>query len=82
MTSEARQNWRRAGKIALRAGHDDDIDDSSISTESETPSQREARREKRLHEKQERIKTAKILDLQYFLEMVDLKHRYGSNLRT
>jgi metallophosphoesterase superfamily enzyme len=23
-----------------------------------------------------------MLDLQYFLEMVDLKHRYGSNLRT
>lgn len=26
-------------------------------------------------------KTAKIMDLQYFLEMVDQKHRYGSNLR-
>ena len=23
-----------------------------------------------------------MMDLQYFLEMVDLKHRYGSNLRT
>lgn len=27
-------------------------------------------------------KTAKMMDLQYFLEMVDTKHRYGSNLRT
>jgi hypothetical protein len=25
--------------------------------------------------------TAKMMDLQYFLEMVDLKHRHGSNLR-
>lgn len=29
----------------------------------------------------EREKTAKMMDLQYFLEMVDQKHRYGSNLR-
>lgn len=28
-----------------------------------------------------RRKTAKMMDLQYFLEMVDQKHRYGSNLR-
>lgn len=28
-----------------------------------------------------RKKTAKMMDLQYFLEMVDQKHRYGSNLR-
>jgi hypothetical protein len=26
-------------------------------------------------------KTSKMMDLQYFLEMVDTKHRYGSNLR-
>ncbi len=58
------------------------MDDSSLSSDSETPSQRQARREKRWQEKQERIKSAKMLDLQYFLEMVDLKHRYGSNLRT
>jgi hypothetical protein len=82
MTSEARRNWQRAAKIALHAGHDDDMDDSSLSSDSETPSQRQARREKRSQEKQERIKSAKMLDLQYFLEMVDLKHRYGSNLRT
>lgn len=82
MTSEARRKWQRAGKIALHAGHDDDVDESSLSSESETPSQKQARREKRLQEKQERTKSAKVLDLQYFLEMVDLKHRYGSNLRT
>ena len=27
-------------------------------------------------------KSAKMMDLQYWLEMVDRKHRYGSNLRT
>jgi hypothetical protein len=31
--------------------------------------------------KQERNKSAKQMDLSYFLEMVDVKHRYGSNLR-
>lgn len=34
-----------------------------------------------MEEKSEREKTAKMMDLQYFLEMVDQKHRYGSNLR-
>jgi hypothetical protein len=38
-------------------------------------------RRKKAREKAEREKTAKIMDLQYFLEMVDQKHRYGSNLR-
>ena len=46
-----------------------------------TPSQKEIRRQKRLAEQQERVKSAKTMDLSYFLEMVDVKHRYGSNLR-
>jgi hypothetical protein len=33
------------------------------------------------HQRAEREKAAKMMDLQYFLEMVDQKHRYGSNLR-
>ena len=40
--------------------------------------QKEARRRKRWEEKQERIKSAKLMDLQYFLEMIDVKHRYGN----
>lgn len=59
---------------------DEDVSSSS-SNESETPSQKQARREKRSAEKQERLKGSRMMDLQYFLEMVDLKHRYGSNLR-
>lgn len=81
-SSEAHQHWLRAAKIARRAGGVDEDVSSSSSNESETPSQKQARREKRLAEKQERIKGSKMMDLQYFLEMVDLKHRYGSNLRT
>ena len=46
-----------------------------------TPPQKESRRRKRLAEKQERLKSAKTMDLSYFLEMVDVRHRYGSNLR-
>ena len=34
----------------------------------------------RWEEKQKRIKSAKIMDLQYFLEMVDVKHRYGKSV--
>jgi hypothetical protein len=38
-------------------------------------------RKRRVETRAEREKTAKMMDLQYFLEMVDQKHRYGSNLR-
>lgn len=80
-TSEVRQYWQKIGKIARHAGHDDEDVISPSSDSSETPSQKQVRRETRLREKQERMKSAKMMDLQYFLEMVDLKHRYGSNLR-
>jgi len=75
----ARQNWKRIGEIARRAGHDDPTD-----TEDETgmtPEQLEEWKRKRKVARLEREKFAKALDLQYFLEMVDVKHRYGSNLR-
>ena len=81
-SSGAYQQWSRIGKIARRAGGDEE---SSLSSSSDndavTPSQKEARRRRRLAEKQERTKSAKQMDISYFLEMVDVKHRYGSNLR-
>lgn len=81
--SNARQNWKKIGMIARRAGGDEDSDHSSSDEDDNTPEQeREARRKRRLEEKAERRKAAKMMDLQYFLEMVDVKHRYGSNLRT
>ncbi|KAI1844598.1 hypothetical protein JX266_009271 [Neoarthrinium moseri] len=91
-TSAARLKWKKAATIAMRAGGDQDSshsdDDSESSSEEEladdpgmTPEQREAARRRRDSMNMKRRKKAKMMGLQYFLEMVDLKHRYGSNLR-
>jgi hypothetical protein len=81
--SMARQNWKKIGMIARRAGGDEDSDHSSSDEDENSPEQElQARKKRKLEEKAERQKAAKMMDLQYFLEMVDLKHRYGSNLRT
>ena len=79
--SLARYNWKKIGLIAKRAGGDEDSESSGSECEEITADEREKRREQRAERKRERQKAAKIMDLQYFLEMVDLKHRYGSNLR-
>ena len=79
--SSAKQNWSRIGKIARRAGGDEESLSSSSDNDAATATQREARQRKRLAEKQERTKSAMTMDLSYFLELVDQKHRYGSNLR-
>ncbi|QSZ37484.1 hypothetical protein DSL72_008582 [Monilinia vaccinii-corymbosi] len=83
-TSHARENWRKIGMIARRAGGDEESDRESDEGCSGDLNEEEriARRKRRLEEKSARRKAAKMMDLQYFLEMVDLKHRYGSNLRT
>ncbi|KAJ4319418.1 hypothetical protein N0V94_003922 [Neodidymelliopsis sp. IMI 364377] len=78
----ARQNWKRVGEIARRAGADDAPDASHSDTADERdPDERTDQRRRKEEAKSERDKTAKMMDLQYFLEMVDQKHRYGSNLR-
>lgn len=82
-TSSARQNWAKIGRIARRAGGDEDSDsDNWVDDENLPEHEREAARKLQIQKKMERQKKAKMMDLQYFLEMVDLKHRYGSNLRT
>jgi len=43
--------------------------------------QRKLAKKKREEAKERRRKKARMMGLQYFLEMVDLKHRYGANLR-
>lgn len=48
---------------------------------SRTEEEQEKRRERKAIAKEKRKRTAKMMDLQYFLEMVDQKHRYGSSLR-
>ncbi|RYP42769.1 hypothetical protein DL768_010241 [Monosporascus sp. mg162] len=86
--SAARQKWSKAAMIARRAGADEDSSHSTkCSSESScededsdalTPEQKE----KMLKAKETRKRHARVMGLQYFLEMVDVKHRYGSNLRT
>lgn len=90
--SHARRNWKKAAAIARRAGGDEDSDhstssDSSSSLDSEElarmdTTEHEAARRKKEKAQAKRRKNARMMGLQYFLEMVDLKHRYGSNLRT
>ncbi|KAG9188775.1 hypothetical protein G6011_07480 [Alternaria panax] len=79
-STAAREKWKRVGEIARRAGADDPYDASPTDDEDAPENQTEQRR-KQNESKAEREKTAKMMDLQYFLEMVDQKHRYGSNLR-
>ena len=76
----ARQKWKKVGEIARRAGADDP-EDVSQTDDDEPSDERAEHRKRRVLERAEREKTAKMMDLQYFLEMVDQKHRYGSNLR-
>ena len=80
--SAARQNWKKIGMIAKRAGGDEDSDGSDSELDDAPENEQEERRKRRQEERAERQKAAKKMDLQYWLEMVDLKHRYGSNLRT
>ena len=84
ISSLAKQNWKKVGIITRRAGGDEDpgSDNDEDGGDDIAPEEREAYRKRRLEERLQRQKAAKVMDLQYFLEMVDLKHRYGSNLRT
>lgn len=80
----AREKWRKAAFIAKKAGHDDsDSDLSSMSSEEseETHEERVERRKRREEAIKKRKETSMMMGLQYFLEMLDQKHRYGSNLR-
>ncbi|KAK5131399.1 hypothetical protein LTR08_000935 [Meristemomyces frigidus] len=70
-----RQRWRRVGLIAQRAGSDDTSDSSSAATTDA------AARDRKRVRKAEREAHARTMGLEYFLEMVDHQHRYGSNLR-
>lgn len=76
--SEARANWNKVGTIVRRAANDED---SSSDSSGEDETAGEIRR-LRAEKKEERQRSAMTMDLQYWLEMVDVRHRYGSNLRT
>jgi hypothetical protein len=83
-------NWLRATKIAERAaaydlsGSDTDGSEDGDVSEKEAADQNLSQEERRKrHQKrvERRAVTSKMMDLQYFLELVDQKHRYGSSLR-
>lgn len=80
-TSEAqvRARWKRVGTIAHHAGSDDTESDSDII--ADTPEELAKLKERKKKQKRARDRNAKMMGLDYFLEMVDHKHRYGSNLR-
>ena len=84
----AHENWVRVGKIAKRAHASEvDVGDSSISRTSsislDSPASKSMQvKFKHLRQHRKNSWKGKMMDLPYFLEMVDLKHRYGSNLRT
>ena len=92
--STARTNWKKASTIARHAGNDVDADDSSSSSSSSSDSssdsdaddhqkseKKKLARKRKEEDKARRKQESKMMGLQYFLEMVDLKHRYGANLR-
>ncbi|PFH56788.1 hypothetical protein XA68_15983 [Ophiocordyceps unilateralis] len=92
---DARRKWRKASLVVRHAGHDDDDDSDSEDDEVDdddddddhhtastgSSSQRAEARRRREQANRERRQAARMMGLQYFLEMVDVKHRYGSNLR-
>lgn len=77
--AQTRERWRRIGAIANRAGSDDTESDSDVAVVDEE--ERSRVREHKRQQKKQREQNAKVMGLEYFLEMVDHKHRYGSNLR-
>ena len=74
--SDARSNWNKLGTIVRRAANDED---SSMQSSGEEESE-ESRRMK-AEQREERQKSARTMVLQYWLEMVDVRHRYGNNLK-
>ncbi|KAG8667439.1 hypothetical protein FPOAC1_012270 [Fusarium poae] len=83
-SANAREKWKKVSAIARRAGHDDLLSDSSesesSSDEDASPEERAAARARREKAIAARRHEARMMGIRYFLEMVDQKHRYGSNL--
>ncbi|THZ08253.1 hypothetical protein D6C95_01696 [Aureobasidium pullulans] len=75
----AREKWKRAGQIAKRAENDDTSSDEDFGDMG--PDEREKYLQRKREAKAEREKMARTMGIEYFLEMVDQKHRYGSSLR-
>lgn len=85
-SKSARYNWHKIATIARRAGGDLEDDrgsssDSGSGSDSDSDSGPETRQKRKDSRARRRSDATMMMGLQYFLEMVDLKHRYGSNLR-
>jgi hypothetical protein len=78
--SGPRENWHRLTNITKHAFVEDSSDEEDEEFEG-TEAEKDSRRASRVDEKKRREQKAKTMSLRYFLEMVDVKHRYGSNLR-
>ena len=76
---EALEKWKRAGQIARRAENDDTSSDEDAGDMS--PEEHQQHLQRKREAKAEREQMARTMGLEYFLEMVDQKHRYGSSLR-
>jgi len=68
----AKLNWRRAGWIAEHAGRGEKSAGSLRTASDMSTGKSENEREEA---------ASMLMDLRYFLEMVDSKHRYGANLQ-
>ncbi|KAJ1327596.1 IQ calmodulin-binding motif [Microdochium nivale] len=86
----ARHRWKKAITVARRVGadvnadtSDDDDDESSSDLGRDDPDrmtlQQSAKRRRKMND-ETHLKASRQMGLRYFLEMVDLKHRHGSNL--
>ncbi|KAK4508159.1 hypothetical protein PRZ48_001897 [Zasmidium cellare] len=77
----ARRNWYRATAIAEHAGAGESRTSLAMPTPESTRSNtRSSKRSKRSQSELE-PPNSMLMDLRYFLEMVDQKHRYGANLQ-
>src|ERR1700761_3807621 len=71
--------WKLATEAARRAVSDDA---SETGGEEDMPQEElKAYKAKKAEAKRKLLESSKMMDLQYWLEMVDTKHRYGANLR-
>jgi hypothetical protein len=79
---DAKHNWERVSKIARHAhGEPPEFKEDDENKHHSLPGKVVEKHKKHLEKKEREAWRGKMMDLPYFLEMVDIKHRYGSNLR-
>jgi len=72
----AKMHWRRAGWIAEHAGRGE-----NTSSHQRTASGMSSGNSSTVSSTEQNEVSTMLMDLRYFLEMVDVKHRYGANLQ-